>query len=175
MRQKVLSKETIIEISEDIIKNEGLDSLTTRRLSKEAHCALGTIYNYFPSREDLLLDVFLDSWTKTERKLTDLLKEPLELKQKVMKMFRLVDEDIKNRGGIGEYLISSFKSKNVDAILNRIIPILVSLLKQSKKTNHMDDETLEINAKWIYFGSLYMRKRDEKLSLFYNQVIDLFF
>lgn len=175
MRTKVLSKEKIIEIAEDIIKTEGLKSCTARNISKHANCALGTIYNYFNSREDLLLHVFLDSWNKTKDRLINILNQEIELKQKVLIMFKTVDEDIKNRGGIGDYLITSIKSENANIVLENIIPILVDLLKQSDKTNHMDEKTLKMNAEWIYFGSIYMRKKEDDLDLFYNQVIELFF
>lgn len=175
MRKKVLSKDKIIEIAENIIKTESLSACTARNISKHAHTALGTIYNYFSSREELLLAVFLDSWDKTKDQLLLILKEETDLKTKVLRMFKKVDEDIKNRGGIGDYLISSIKSDHANIVLDKIIPILVSLLKQSDKTKQMDEKTLKMNAEWIYFGSIYMRKKEEDLDLFYQQVIELFF
>ena len=177
MRQKVLSKEIIIDIAEEIIKEEGLDACTARYLAAKANCAIGTIYNYFDSRDDLLDHIFKSSWNKTYIKLKKILEEDLELNDKTIKIFKTIDYDIKNRGGVGEYLFKNIKDKDryKETILFEISNFIMQLLKQSPKSKNYDEETLRINAEWIYFGLVFLRKRNMNMDLFYQQVIDKFF
>ena len=65
MRNKISSKEAIIATGEKIIMEEGLAKCSIRRIAKELSLAVGTIYNYYPSREELLLQVFHVSWEKS--------------------------------------------------------------------------------------------------------------
>lgn len=63
MNQKsYISKELFITKAKDIIRAEGLDTLTMRKLAKESNVAIGTLYNYFPSKVELLKHIIYDFW-----------------------------------------------------------------------------------------------------------------
>lgn len=55
----------LIEIARDLLLNEGYDRLTLREAASRCHIAVGTIYNYFPSREMLIAEVLLGDWLET--------------------------------------------------------------------------------------------------------------
>jgi len=54
----------LIEISENKIAADGLQSVTARYLSKEAGCAVGAIYNIFEDMNELFMEVNLSSFQK---------------------------------------------------------------------------------------------------------------
>lgn len=55
-------KETLIETATEIARKEGLSGLKLRDLAKQCHIALGTLYNYYPTKDDLILDVVQQFW-----------------------------------------------------------------------------------------------------------------
>lgn len=57
-----ISKENILAISRDIVASEGLNSLNIRKLAKKCNLAIGSIYNYFPSKDDLLIETIESVW-----------------------------------------------------------------------------------------------------------------
>ncbi|RYG90595.1 TetR/AcrR family transcriptional regulator [Loktanella sp. IMCC34160] len=50
-------RETLIDIAERVIRQDGIGALKARDLAKEAGCALGAIYNVFGDLNDLVLEV----------------------------------------------------------------------------------------------------------------------
>ncbi|QIK69759.1 TetR/AcrR family transcriptional regulator [Erysipelothrix sp. HDW6C] len=64
MKKAPITKEHLIDIARKIVLEEGLDALSMRRVAKEANVALGSVYNYFDSKSDLvftLVDIFWDT------------------------------------------------------------------------------------------------------------------
>ena len=57
-------RENILKESKKILKNESYDRLTVRRVAASCGVAVGTVYNYFPSKEMLTAGVMLDDWQK---------------------------------------------------------------------------------------------------------------
>lgn len=72
MRQKVTSKEQILDAAMDIAIKEGVDQLSIRKLAKACQIAVGSMYNYYPDKETLVLEVaevFWDRLLKDQEKL----------------------------------------------------------------------------------------------------------
>ena len=57
-------RENILKESKKILKTESYDKLTVRRVAASCGVAVGTVYNYFPSKEMLTAGVMLDDWQK---------------------------------------------------------------------------------------------------------------
>ena len=57
-------RENILKESKKILKTEGYDKLTVRRVAEQCSVAVGTVYNYYPSKEILTAGVMLDDWMK---------------------------------------------------------------------------------------------------------------
>lgn len=58
-------RENILKESKRILKTESYDKLTVRRVAKACGVAVGTVYNYFPSKEMLTAGVMLDDWQRS--------------------------------------------------------------------------------------------------------------
>lgn len=59
---KDISRESIINISKEIVSKEGIQAVNMRYISKKADFAVGSIYNYFPSKTDLLIGTVGSIW-----------------------------------------------------------------------------------------------------------------
>ena len=62
MNISVTSKETILQVCRNIVSTKGLQSLNMRSVAKECHIALGTLYNYYSDKNDLLLATIKSIW-----------------------------------------------------------------------------------------------------------------
>lgn len=57
-----ISKDYILEVSKKIFVEEGIASVNMRAIAKECDIALGSIYNYFPSKTDLISEIIESIW-----------------------------------------------------------------------------------------------------------------
>ena len=57
-----ISKEKILIFSREIVAEEGLNALSIRKLASRCDLAVGSIYNYFPSKDDLLIETIESVW-----------------------------------------------------------------------------------------------------------------
>lgn len=55
-------KQLILNKAKEILYNEGYSKLNMRSLSKACDIALGTIYNYYPTKKDLVIEMMTDYW-----------------------------------------------------------------------------------------------------------------
>ena len=57
-------RESLLDSARKIALKEGVDAINIRRLASDAGIATGTVYNYFLSKEDVLLALTEEYWRK---------------------------------------------------------------------------------------------------------------
>ena len=63
MRRKDLERrQVLLECAQKIECTEGVDAINIRRLATEANIAVGTVYNYFESKDDVLFALTEEYW-----------------------------------------------------------------------------------------------------------------
>ncbi|MEG2638911.1 MAG: TetR/AcrR family transcriptional regulator [Clostridiales bacterium] len=62
INKNVTSKEAILAICRDIAAKEGLESLNMRIVAEKANVAVGSVYNYFPSKAELITATIKEIW-----------------------------------------------------------------------------------------------------------------
>lgn len=55
-------EEIILSAAKDIATKQGITKINIRSVAKNSRIAIGTVYNYFPSKGDLLVAVIEDFW-----------------------------------------------------------------------------------------------------------------
>ena len=65
MNKVVSSKEDILKASRNLIEKEDAYSISIRSIAKEANISVGTIYNYYSSKEELIADIIKSVWFET--------------------------------------------------------------------------------------------------------------
>ncbi|QVK16773.1 TetR/AcrR family transcriptional regulator [Mycoplasmatota bacterium] len=154
MRKKTISKEEIVVFAEEILRKEGLEALSMRKIAGKAEVSVGTLYNYFPSNRSLLEEVFYFSWNKTHNLLKDLPfhnKPPFEL---FTDFYILIEDEIRSRYGIGKKLFDStaFNYKESVSYSTIFLPLrdtLFKIIKQDKKYNNYSEKDCYIITEWI--------------------------
>ena len=70
-------RETILANTKEILLAEGYDALTVRSVAKASGIAVGTVYNYFPSKDMMVASVMLGDWMAALEKMReDVLQAP---------------------------------------------------------------------------------------------------
>lgn len=62
MNNIVTSKEEILKVSRELIKKRGLNAINMRSLAEASNIAVGSIYNYFKSKEELTIAIISSVW-----------------------------------------------------------------------------------------------------------------
>lgn len=84
MNVNVTSKEDIMRVCREIVARQGLSALNMRAVARECHIALGTLYNYYSGKDELLIatvesiwkDIFhVDSMCETEASFSDYISD----------------------------------------------------------------------------------------------------
>jgi AcrR family transcriptional regulator len=177
MRNKSTSKEDVLIHALNIIAEEGLEACTARRLSKELNIAVGTIYNYFQSRDELLKDCFVRSWHETTKKMEEISHKAINLKDKLREILIQIEHDVINRNGLGGYLFhqSSIDMKNeTPCHFDNGVTILNSILKQSNNNKGLSEMELSTMSKTILFGQMMFLKDQTNMSDYYHIIISKF-
>lgn len=62
MNTVVISKEAILSVSRELIRTQGWESINMRTVAKECNISIGSIYNYFHSKSDLVASTVESVW-----------------------------------------------------------------------------------------------------------------
>lgn len=62
MNKMVTSKEYILSVSKSMVADKGMESINMRAVAKQCGVAVGSIYNYFPSKNDLMIATIGAIW-----------------------------------------------------------------------------------------------------------------
>src|SRR5467141_1295185 len=80
-RRKESTRSRIVAAALALFQIKGFDATTTKAIARRARVAEGTVFNYFPTKEDIALHFFsleVDHAIATVRKNAALRKAPLE-------------------------------------------------------------------------------------------------
>ena len=64
-------RKTILTTAKNTLLADGYEGLSLRGVSKQCNIAVGTIYNYFPSKLALIAAIMLEDWTKQLAKMQE--------------------------------------------------------------------------------------------------------
>ncbi len=178
-------KKIIIKNAINIFLDEGFDAIEMRRVAKEANIAVGTLYNYFPSKKELMRDIFIDLWQESLTKLQKIIEE--EKGQKLLDRYiEVFYQEMMQKKGIGKQL---FKLELIEDnnLLDRgignasaIIPLLVKQVTQvllksySLNGKNYDTHQLEWLTNTTVLCLLGYSKNYNQSSIFIRDLIDAF-
>ena len=64
-------RDTLLNLSRQIADAEGIDAVNIRSIAKKAGVATGTVYNYFASKDEILLALTEEYWKQTLHDMKD--------------------------------------------------------------------------------------------------------
>lgn len=85
------AREHILKTAKEIVSTQGIDALNMRSVSRSCDIALGTIYNYFPTKADLLAELMAGYWDDFLLEVDNCLKEENSFYTALRYIFNLQD------------------------------------------------------------------------------------
>ena len=65
MKKAIMTKEKILENAKKEARRKGLEKIGMREISSASSVVLGTLYNYFPDKESLIIATISSIWNET--------------------------------------------------------------------------------------------------------------
>ncbi len=79
--------ELILNTAKEILYNDGYNSLSMRNVAKACNIGLGTIYNYYPTKKSLVIEMMTCYWSEFIIKTQTIVKSDNEFYNKLKKIF----------------------------------------------------------------------------------------
>lgn len=95
----------ILEVAEELFSERGYNNVDMRAISSRVGIAVGTLYNYFPDKRSLFIEVFNQSWKKIFLKLDRIIESDYNSHEKLFLFTAKVYEAIVQRKGMGVHLL----------------------------------------------------------------------
>lgn len=89
-------KETIVLEARKILIESGYKSFNMRDIAKQSGIGVGTLYNYFSDKDELVREVFIDDWNKAILTVKSLETYNASLKSKINEMYLSINKFLEN-------------------------------------------------------------------------------
>lgn len=89
-------KGLILDTAQKILCEEGYAKLSMRNIAKEADLAVGTIYNYYSNKKDLIIDMMEEYWKQYFKILKEIEASEEDFYLKLKKVFNYLQDFIVN-------------------------------------------------------------------------------
>ncbi len=135
-------RELILNEGKKILYNEGYSSINIRRIAKECSISVGTIYNYFPSKKELIVEMMTNFWEEYFLNIQVILSSEEDFYVKLKKIFDDLAHFIKRFRLIWlnseiytspDYIESGLEKQ--DIYIDKLIGIIEELLKYDVYSN----------------------------------------
>jgi AcrR family transcriptional regulator len=91
-RVHACDKPGVLDAARGMMEEVGYDSFNMRALAEHCHLAVGTLYNYFPSKYHIVQEIMVQGWTELLSDLDALVASPAEPLDKLREMYRRIRE-----------------------------------------------------------------------------------
>lgn len=143
-------KEEILKHAREIVLNEGSETLTMRKVSQLSGIAVGTLYNYFPTKRDLIIQLMENYWydylnavDEIDKKEEDFYKKLLQI-YKSLEMFVQTFLDVWVKNSSSEYSEDGIKRKMgfMEKLNERMETILMKEQDKGRVRLFLDPHTM---------------------------------
>lgn len=97
-------KEHIFEAAMSLFCEKQYNDVDMKMIAQKCGIAVGTLYNYYPNKKELYINIVENSWKKTFSKLHQIDELHLSPKQKIKRYIEILYDDIEKRQGLGKEL-----------------------------------------------------------------------
>ncbi|MGL1891750.1 MAG: TetR/AcrR family transcriptional regulator [Spirochaetaceae bacterium] len=149
--QRARVKNYFIEAAIDIIKEDGLEKLTTKKIGDKAGYSYATIYNYFENYNELICICMIKLAEECTQYLSDRLTGENILERCLSFIEHMVEFNAKNTNIYYPFLSTKvdftyFNKDNTDHFIHPAYNILLTEIQKSEELTHLTTKETEILA-----------------------------
>lgn len=114
-RKKEETKGRIVAVAMQLFNAQGVDAITMEQIAEEVDIAKGTLYNYFPAKEAIIVEFITQAFeTENPRTILELEKMP-DTRTRMLEMMRMLIEGVRQYKDIFEKFMV-YRMKNMISI-----------------------------------------------------------
>lgn len=149
--------EDILRVSRDLILKEGYSNVSIRKIASACGVSTGTIYNYYKSKDEILVSIIKDEWNTIIKKVDIIIKNNTDYIYSLKKIYLEV-----------QYFMNVVHFISLNNLTTSLSPDKFLELKQSKKQyrNQLSEKICQC------LKDLNIPKEND---LVYNLLVDMFF
>src|SRR6056297_2560845 len=151
-------KDLIRQAAVKVIARDGYYNTKTSKIAEEAEVAVGTIYNYFDSKDDILEYIFKVEFEKRIGYLKNLENKDMTIHEKLSFFIKQHFKEVKNNLDTAQILVrekefpKTSKFSSILEYLNDIPALLEEMLKEAIKRGEIRKQNISITAGLIFGG-----------------------
>ena len=139
-------RELILNKAYEILYNEGYSSISIRRVAKECDIAVGTIYNYFPNKKELVVEMMANFWEEYFYNIKIILSSNEEFYTKIKNIYNDLSKFINRFREVWlkneiysspDYIESGLKKQ--DIYIDKLILLIEELLKKEVDSSDIEN------------------------------------
>lgn len=158
MKEQVKNKRTaIMKASLKLFTERGFHGTSTAQISKEAGVATGTLFNYFPTKEDLINSLYFEVKGKLSCSMGKEIETESTYQDKLKKLWsNLVNWGVNNQEEflfVGQFCSSPYISKFTHEEVMKEYVFLHNLVNEGIETGEIRDFSAELTIAMFYQGS----------------------
>lgn len=144
LQEKENRKRAIVDVAEEILRENGLESITIRNVAKKAGLSSGSIYMYFKNKEELLLSMLIQNLKILKKDMTECMDDqnPIEAIKKMAyhyksyfirfgKYINILGFSVREDGGFKDI------KSNLMGELDRLLADLLELVQETLSAPQM--------------------------------------
>jgi AcrR family transcriptional regulator len=158
MKEQVKDKKTaIMKAALKLFTERGFQGTSTAHISKEASVATGTLFNYFPTKEDLINSLYFEVKGELSRSMGKEVQAQSTFQDKLRKMwYNLIEWGIDNQEEflfVGQFCSSPYITKYTREEVMKEYVFLHDLVKEGIVTEEIRDFSAELTIAMFYQAS----------------------
>lgn len=150
-------QEQIREAAVQVMAREGFHQATTDRIAAQAGVAVGTIYNYYRSKEEILADIFRVEYRRRADYLDELNRQQLPSLEKIQRVLRMHFSRVEERPELVRVILAEKArqraSTHGDPAIKGLPGLLQEMLAEGIQTGELQPVKPAILATLI-FGAI---------------------
>lgn len=108
----------ILNAAYELFQEIGYENIDMRKIAAKAGIGVGTLYNYYKNKNQLLISVLKLSWKDTLSKLENAMKIPNEPKEKINLFIEILHDDLNARKNIGRLLRNNASKREFEIMMD---------------------------------------------------------
>ncbi|WP_372999339.1 TetR/AcrR family transcriptional regulator [Lutispora sp.] len=174
------TKELIRKTAVQLIARNGLSRTTTPMIAEAAQISVGTIYNYFKNKEEILDYIFYCEYIKREAFVSDLEKTDATIIEKIQRLIEFHYSTIRDYPDVAKVIMqegmlpSNQKLKYVHKLQTYLVEKYIEMIKKAKERgeiSNIDPELFGLAALNAVRGVAYTIQTKMDISD-YNKALD---
>ena len=158
MKEQVVDKKTaIMEAALKLFTERGFHGTSTAQISKEAGVATGTLFNYFPTKEDLINSLYIEVKGQLSQNMGKEIEAQSTFQDKLRKMWsNLIKWGVDNQEEflfVGQFCSSPYITKFTREEVMKEYVFLHDLVNEGIKTGVIRDFSAELTITMFYQAS----------------------